>query len=90
MRAYERLLKYVVIYTTSDEESTTVPTSMRQFDLARMLVDELKAIGVEDAAVDDLCYVYATLPATEGYEQATKLGFIAHMDTAPDFSGEHV
>ena len=90
MRAYERLLKYVVVYTTSDEESTTVPTSMRQFDLAHMLVDELKTIGVEDAAVDDLCYVYATLPATEGYEQATKLGLIAHMDTAPDFSGEHV
>ena len=71
MKAYERLLKYVVVYTTSDEESTTVPTSMRQFDLAHMLVEELKAIGVKDAAVDDLCYVYASLPATEGYEQAT-------------------
>ena len=90
MKAYERLLNYVVVYTTSDEDSTTVPTSARQFDLARLLVDELKTLGVSDAAVDDLCYVYATLPATEGYEQATKLGLIAHMDTAPDFSGEHV
>ncbi len=90
MKAYERLLKYVVVYTTSDEESTTVPTSMRQFDLARLLVEELKALGVEDAEVDDKCYVYATLPATKGYENATKLGFIAHMDTAPDFSGENV
>lgn len=90
MKAFERLLRYVVVYTTSDEESTTVPTSMRQFDLAHLLVDELRALGISDAEVDDKCYVYATLPATEGYENATKLGFIAHMDTAPDFCGENV
>lgn len=90
MKAFERLLRYVVVYTTSDEESTTVPTSMRQFDLAHLLVDELRALGISDAEVDDKCYVYATLPATEGHENATKLGFIAHMDTAPDFSGKHV
>jgi len=90
MRAYERLLKYVAVHTTSDENSTTVPTSARQFDLARMLVEELHAIGVPNAEVDDLCYVYASLPATKGYENATKIGFIAHMDTAPDFSGENV
>ena len=90
MKAYERLLNYVKIHTTSDEESTTVPTAKREFDLAYPLVDELKAIGCKDAAVDELCYVYATLPATPGYEHATKLGFIAHMDTAPDFSGENV
>ena len=90
MKAYERLLNYVVVHTTSDEESTTVPTAAREFDLAHLLVDELKSIGVADAAVDELCYVYASLPATKGCENATKLGFIAHMDTAPDFSGEHV
>ena len=90
MKAYERLLKYVVVHTTSDEESVTVPTTVRQFDLANMLVEELHAIGVKDAAVDGMCYVYATLPATPGYENAAKLGFIAHMDTAPDFSGENV
>ncbi len=90
MKAYERLLKYVTVYTTSDEESTTVPTSKRQFDLANLLVEELHGLGVLDAEVDDLCYVYATLPATEGYEHAAKLGFIAHMDTAPDFCGENV
>ena len=90
MKAYERLLNYVVVHTTSDEESTTVPTTARQFDLANLLVDELKAIGVADAAVDELCYVYGTLPATKGYENAARLGFIAHMDTAPDFSGENV
>lgn len=90
MKAYERLLRYVAIHTTSDEESTTVPTAAREFDLAKLLVEELKEIGVADAAVDELCYVYGSLPATRGYENAPKLGFIAHMDTAPDFSGENV
>ena len=90
MKAYERLLNYVVVHTTSSEDSVTVPTTVRQFDLANMLVGELHGIGVADAAVDGMCYVYATLPATPGYENAPKLGFIAHMDTAPDFSGENV
>lgn len=90
MRAYERFLKYAAVHTASDEESTTVPTAEREFDLARMLVVELRKIGVEDARVDDKCYVYGTIPATPGYEDRTSLGFIAHMDTSPDFSGEGV
>lgn len=90
MRAYERFLKYATVYTTSDPNSTSHPTTMRQFDLARILVEELKALGVEDARVDDKCYVYGTLPATKGYEHCKALGFIAHMDTADDAGGEHV
>ncbi|MBQ7469711.1 MAG: peptidase T [Pseudobutyrivibrio sp.] len=90
MRAYERLLNYVKIYTTSDEESTTVPSTARQFDLAKILVEELKSLGVADARVDDKCYVYGTIPATAGYEDKKSVGFIAHMDTAPDFTGENV
>ena len=90
MRAYERLLKYVQVHTTSDPNSTTNPTTMRQFDLAKILVEEMKTIGIEDAKVDEKCYVYGTLPATEGLEHAKALGFIAHMDTADDASGEHV
>ncbi|MCR5581091.1 MAG: peptidase T [Pseudobutyrivibrio sp.] len=90
MRAYERLLRYVKIYTTSDEDSTTVPSTMRQFDLANILVEELKALGVDNASVDDQCYVYGSIPATPGYEDRKVVGYIAHMDTAPDFSGEHV
>ncbi|MBQ7147345.1 MAG: peptidase T [Pseudobutyrivibrio sp.] len=90
MRAYERLLKYVKVYTTSDEDSTTVPSTARQFDLAKELVEELKSIGVADAHVDDKCYVYGTIPATAGYEDKKAIGFIAHMDTAPDFCGENV
>ena len=85
MRAYERLLKYVVVRTPSDHTSTTVPTTSCQFDLAHLLVTELKELGLTDASVDEKCFVYASLPATKGYEEKTKLGFVAHMDTVSDF-----
>ena len=87
MKAYERLLRYVGVDTPSDPSSGTTPSSKCQLELAKILVDELKSIGVENAEVDDKCYVYASIPATEGYENCKKLGFIAHMDTAPDFNG---
>ena len=90
MRAYERLLNYVRVHTTSDENSGTHPSAEREFDLARQLVDEMKALGMEDAHVDEHCYVYGTLPATPGCEDQHALGLIAHMDTADDASGENV
>ena len=90
MRAYERFLKYVTIYTTSDEESASHPSTARQFDLAHLLVEQLKELGVADAAVDEKCYVYGTLPATPGYEEKPALGFVSHMDTAPAAPGENV
>ena len=90
MRAYERFLRYVKVYTTSDPESTAHPTTARQLDLGRMLAEELKALGLTDARLDEHGYVYATLPATPGCEAAPGLGFIAHMDTAPGTSGENV
>ena len=90
MRAYERLLKYARVYTTSDPNSGTHPSAEREFDLAHILVEDLKAIGIEDAFVDEHCYVYGTLPATPGCEDKPALGLIAHMDTAPDASGENV
>ena len=90
MRAYERLLKYVKVHTTSDPNSGTHPSTLRQFDLAKILVEELKELGLTDAHVDEHCYVYATLPATPGQESAAPLGLIAHMDTADDASGENV
>lgn len=90
MRAYERFLQYVKVYTTSDEESSTHPTTARQLDLGRMLVAQLEELGLKDARLDEYGYVYATLPATPGCEQAPGLGFIAHMDTAPGTSGENV
>lgn len=90
MKAYERLLKYVKIYTTSDEESKTVPSTSRQFDLAKILVKEMKNIGIEDVKVDDKCYVYGYIKATKGYENKPSIGLIAHMDTAPSTCGENV
>ena len=90
MRAYERLLKYVAVHTASDENSETVPSTMRQFDLAKLLVEEMKELGISDARVDEHCYVYGSLPAAPGCEKAPKIGLIAHMDTAPDFCGENV
>lgn len=90
MRAYERLLNYVVIHTTSDENSETVPSTKRQFDLANALVSEMKNLGIADAFVDPHAYVTGHIPATPGYENAPKIGFIAHLDTAPDSSGENV
>lgn len=87
MKAYERLLKYAAVDTPSDPASNRTPSSECQFDLAKILVEELKALGVENARVDEKCYVYASIPATAGYEKGQRLGFIAHMDTAPDFNG---
>ena len=90
MRAYERLLKYVQVYTTSDPQSETVPSTERQFDLARMLCEEMKQLGIQDAAVEDTGCVYGHIPATPGLESVPPLGFIAHMDTAPDASGKDI
>ena len=90
MRAYERLIKYAKVSTASDPDSGMHPSSERQFDLARLLVDELKGLGIDNAQLDDKCYVYASIPASEGYETAPAIGFIAHVDTSPDFSGEGV
>lgn len=90
MKAYERLLKYVAVPTASNEDSVTVPTTECQFVLAKQLVEELKELGISDAYVDDMCYVYATIPATKGYEDKTRIGFIAHMDTVSDFTDHPV
>lgn len=90
MRAYERLLRYAQVYTTSDPESETCPSSARQLDLAGLLVEEMKALGITDAHVDEYGYVYGSIPATPGCEDKPALGLIAHMDTAPDAPGEKV
>lgn len=90
MRAYERFLNYVKIHTTSDENSNTTPSTRHQFDLAEILAEEMKKLGVKDVRVDENCYVYGAIPATPGYEDKPAIGLIAHLDTAPDFCGEHV
>ncbi len=85
VKAYERLLKYVVVRTPSDENSETVPSSQCQFDLAHLLEEEMKELGLTDIYLDDQCYLYGKLPATEGLEDKPAIGFIAHMDTVSDF-----
>lgn len=90
MTVTERFLSYIQIHTRSDEDSATTPSSACQWDLARVLVDELTALGASDVRLSDKGYVYATLPATPGAEKVPALGFIAHMDTSPDFCGEGV
>lgn len=85
----ERLIRYAKINTQSDEKMDTTPTTKGQIELARLLVRELKAIGLTDANMDENGYVMATLPATTTKEVPT-IGFLAHVDTATDFTGENV
>lgn len=90
MRAYERFLNYVPVWTTSDETSDAVPSADRELVLARMLVEEMKGLGIADARVDDKGYVYGHIPATPGCEDKPSLGLVAHMDTVADASGENI
>jgi tripeptide aminopeptidase len=85
----ERFLRYVTIDTQSDPESPTSPSTEKQKDLGRVLVGELKAIGVEDAHLDDYGYVYATIPANTD-KKVPVICFCSHMDTSPDCSGKDV
>ena len=89
MNITERLKKYVQVYTTSDESSTTYPSTARQFDLAHILVDELKELGLSDAKVDNYGYVTAHLKSNVDKDLPT-LGLLSHMDTAPAAKGEGV
>ncbi len=90
MTLVERFLKYVAVSTSSDSDSNTVPTSEKEFVLAKILVEDMKEIGIADAYMNEKCYVYGHIPATPGYENKTKIGFIAHIDTAPDFADSPV
>ncbi|WP_425449224.1 peptidase T [Dethiothermospora halolimnae] len=87
-RAYEKLLRYVSINTRSKGDSESTPSTEIQFDLANILVDELKEMGIEDAHMDDNCYVMGTLKGN--CKDAPTIGLIAHLDTSPDFSGKNV
>lgn len=84
-----RFIKYAKVYTTSDEDSTTTPSTQRQKNLAKILVEDLKEIGIDNAYMDDNSYVYGFVPANTD-KICNTIGFIAHMDTAPDANGENV
>lgn len=85
----ERFLKYVQIDTDSNPESNVCPSSEIQWDLAKVIVEDLKALGMEDITLDENCYIMATLPANCD-EDIPAIGFIAHMDTAPSYNGRGV
>lgn len=85
----DRFISYVTVDTESDPSSQTCPSTEKQWDLANKLVEELKQIGLEDVTIDENAYVMATLPSNVEHEVPT-IGFIAHFDTSPDFSGANV
>lgn len=85
----DRFVKYVTIDTQSDPENQAFPSTEKQWDLANVLVKELNAIGMQDVYLDENCYIMATLPSNVNYEVPT-IGFIAHIDTSPDYSGTNV
>jgi tripeptide aminopeptidase len=85
----DRFLKYVVIDTQSDTDTGLTPSTPGQMEFAKQLAEELKSIGLEEVSLDENGYVMATIPATTD-ESLPVIGFVAHMDTSPDFSGKHV
>ena len=85
----DRFISYVTIDTESDPNSQTTPSTQKQWNLANKLVEELKAIGLEDVTIDDKAYIMATLPGNVEHEVPT-IGFVSHFDTSPDFSGANV
>ncbi|HNW96882.1 MAG TPA: peptidase T [Bacteroidales bacterium] len=86
---FERFLKYIKIDTQSDDNSQTYPSTSKQFDLAKILQNELQEMGLKDVSLDEHCYLMATLPANTT-KKIPVIGFIAHMDTSPDMPGVNV
>ncbi|MCR5394089.1 MAG: peptidase T [Bacteroidales bacterium] len=90
MELTDRFIRYVQVETTSDETTEVTPSTPTQMIFAQQLKAELDSLGFADVVLDELGYLYATLPASPGMEQVPVIGFIAHMDTAPDASGKNV
>lgn len=86
----KRFLSYVQVYTSSDKDNPSIPSTQRQFDLARIIVGELRDLGITDVELKDSCYVLARIPASSGYEHRPVICYMAHMDTSPDAPGENV
>jgi len=85
-----RFLSYVKIYSTSDADSETTPSTERQWDIANYIVEELKMIGLEDVSIDEHGYIMAYVPSNLENDNQPTIGFVSHYDTSPDFSGENV
>nr|WP_188606276.1 peptidase T [Aquaticitalea lipolytica] len=85
----DRFISYIIIDTESDPKSSTTPSTLKQWDLANKLVEELKTIGMQDVTIDENAYIMATLPSNVNHDVPT-IGFISHFDTTPDFTGANV
>lgn len=85
----DRFVKYVKVDTQSDPNNPAFPSTEKQWDLAHILVEELKEIGMQEVTLDENCYIMATLPSNVDFKVPT-IGFIAHIDTSPDYSGTNV
>lgn len=85
----DRFIKYIKIDTQSDPKSKSTPSTLKQWDLAHYLINELKHIGMEEVTIDQHAYIMATLPSNVAHEVPT-IGFISHFDTTPDFSGTNI
>ena len=85
----ERFIKYVTIDTESDPNNPAFPSTENQWDLAHVLVEDLKVIGMQDISLDENCYIMATLPSNVSHNLPI-IGFVSHMDTSPDFTGKNV
>ena len=85
----DRFISYITVDTMSDPQSDTVPTTAKQWNLARQLEAELKQIGMEDVELDENCYLMATLPSNLE-KQVPTIGFVSHIDTSPDFIADKV
>ncbi|MFX1425969.1 MAG: peptidase T [Promethearchaeota archaeon] len=88
--AVERFLRYVKIWTTTDEFAESAPSTQNQFDLAKILVEELKELNLQDIVFDEFGFVYANLPPSKGFEKVKAIGLIAHLDTSFAVSGKNV
>lgn len=88
--ALERFLRYVTIDTRADDSSTSSPSTPGQLELMRLLVEELRQLGLDDVVLDECGYVMATVPASSAKKGVPVIGFIAHVDTSPEMSGAHV
>ncbi|MFT7331261.1 MAG: tripeptide aminopeptidase, partial [Roseivirga sp.] len=85
----DRFTRYIKVDTQSDPNSSTFPSTEKQWDLAHILVKELKQIGMHDVSLDENCYIMATLPSNVNHEVPT-IGFISHIDTSPDFNATNI
>ena len=90
LKLQNRFINYVKIFSTSDPESETTPSTERQWDIAKYIFEELKTLGLSDVSLDENGYIYAYVPSNLENDDEPVVGFISHYDTSPDFNGENV